>query len=134
MKRTKEQKKHSIVCLIDKQGNSTTQKIITSLPIVREAKPAAKWDAASRSYKVVYPSGKNNLAILKVSENTIEKTDMIRGNKHPVLKNIRWPQTGISSLFMKDNDGQDLWYGKNIVLFVTNSDDSNDPLYVPIEL
>ncbi len=125
---------NSLVALIDTQGDMTVNQVITGWPIIREAQPAAKWDDLEQAYKVVYPTRKRDVAVLKVSSNSITKVTRIRGKNNSVLKNITWPSTGIAALFVADNDGQDEWWGENVVLFVTNQDSSNDVLHLPVHI
>jgi len=123
----------SSVCLIDTQGAPTRCQTVKAR-LVREAKPAAKWDPAAQAYKIVYPTGSRHLAILRVNASAITEIGKMRIPRTPELRRVRWTKTGTWGTFVTDLNGQDIWNGSNIALFVTNDKHSDDPVLAPIPI
>jgi len=147
--------------IANKDQDNSTVKIMTingslkgskdlNKPIVREAQLAIRWENeyGDNAYKVIYPSGKKDIAVLKVTSNHIVSqqnhsiqalqdvvtfsTQEVKENENGTYKVVNstesvWPRTGIAAKFVQDTDGQEIWTingeKKNKVLFLFNDKD-----------
>lgn len=123
----------STACLIDESGTATLCSAIAA-PILRESRPAYKWNSAEALYIITFPTGVNDVAVLNVSAGAISLQTTIDGDVTPALQSVIWPETGIWAQFVADTDGRDLWNGFFKTLFVTNSSIGNDAVYVLLEI
>jgi len=123
----------SKICLIDTLGNVTNSTIVNG-GIIREAKMAAKWNDCNQSYTILYPSGTNNLTQVFIDHNGIIIPTSNQITNIPELSNLQWTSTGVWSEFIQDINGNDLFNGKYIVLFIMNDNNSNHIIKIPVYL
>ncbi len=123
----------SKLCLIDTLGDKLLEQTLAGA-VFQEAKPAVKWDALAQSYIYVYPTGKNDLNILKISEGDIAFQQKITGNSNPTLKYYQWKETGIWSAFIRSADGADKWDDHFIALFAMGNYATNGVHLIPVHI
>jgi hypothetical protein len=116
---------NSAVCLIDTNGVRSNFKTILNAPITRETDLAVRFDSVNNKYQIIYTSGLKDLAMLSVSNNSIELTQLLKD----VSNNINWTTTGISCKFIKENTGKELWDLCGKLLVAYNDDNSNNAIY-----
>ena len=124
----------SLACLIDTTGVMTKFVSLSNAAITRETQLAVRWDDGLQQYNIVFSTGSRNLASLRVAESMIELNELIRGEQHPLLKDIVWPSTGIAGQFVRSISGNDLWIAGKLLLFAFNDRHSNDAVLLPISL
>jgi len=105
----------STVCTIDLKGR-VDRCAASRWRILREARPAAGWDAGSNSYTVLFPIGKRSLAKVRVSAGSIEDRSRMTPGTTPALRAVTWQSTGTWGLFA----------GVDLALFATNRSDGDD--------
>lgn len=123
----------SSICLIDSSGRRTAWQSVPA-PIIREARMAARWDSLAAAYKIAYPTGTRDLAVLKITSAEIQLSRVIAGDQHPQLNRIKWPSTGMWGIFVTDEDGQETWDAENILLLAMNSETGNNIVLLPVRL
>ncbi len=117
--------------LVDREGTIRARRSLPH-PVIREARPAARWHAAAGAFKLAYPTLVRDVALLRVESDAIAYYGEIDGDSDPVLSTLRWPATGTCALFAADRDGQDQWGGDNVVLFVANQEGNDDALLAAV--
>lgn len=102
----------SKVSLISRDGYRDTHKTINNYPIIREAQIAIKSEENENNYsvyKVVYPSNDKDITVLKIKDGPSGPSINTSSVWHENNTHYTWSTTGVASLFVKDNDGQDSW-------------------------
>ncbi len=123
----------TFIALIDENGNKTQEAQIQG-GIIQEGEPAAQWDPNTQSYIFVYPTGTNNLNIVKINNSEITYHSTIIGNNNTFLNGITWKNTGIMSKFIKDENGNQVWSNQYIALFAMGNFDTHEAHLLPIRI
>ena len=123
----------TFIALIDENGNKTQEAQIQG-GIIQEGEPAAQWDPNTQSYIFVYPTGTNDLKIVKINNSEITYHSTIIGNNNTFLNGITWKNTGIMSKFIKDENGNQVWNNQYIALFAMGNFDTHNAHLLPIRI
>ena len=130
----------SNVALISRDGYRDKFKKIQGYPIVREAQIAVKAEKNENGYpvyKVVYPSNKKDIAVLKIKDTASKPKITISSVWHEDNTNYIWPTTGMASLFVKNNYGESSW-GQNgeedKLMFIFDDVNNNQLIKLPIAI
>ncbi|GEM_PF-2233514 len=124
---------NSKLCLIDTLGNKTLQRTVPGA-VFQEAKPAVKWDENSQSYIYIYPTGKNDLNVLKITDEQISFYKKIIGDENSELQPFQWKATGIWSKFIQDTTGNTTWNNRYIILFVMGDYNTDGVHLIPVHI
>ncbi len=124
---------NSKICLIDTLGNKTLQRTVPGA-VFQEAKPAAKWDEETQSYMYIYPTGKNDLNILQITNEQISFHKKIVGDQNQDLQSYQWKETGIWSKFVRDTTGNTIWNQQYILLLAMGNYSTNGVHLIPVHI